>query len=240
MKRSDNRRVQVNHSRKDGAVTTMKLGIAIIMLSSLASVCASLAEAETDSARGFRSPAEMEAFVDGVIAAQLESLHIPGAAVAVVADGKVYFAKGYGYADLEKGRKVDPEATLFLIGSVIKLLAPTLKKTEPTCASSVARLRTTTRAPSGSCMKPDTSLGFTTPSADAHVATATIPVPVTTAFPTPCPRAIAGPSTKLRSQILVEQVTPTCPRTCNGRWMTLITTSCPTTTSPTRTWRKTG
>ena len=63
----------------------------------------------------------MEAFVDGVIAGQLESLHIPGAAVAVVADGKVYFAKGYGYADLEKSRKVDPETTLFRIGSVSKL-----------------------------------------------------------------------------------------------------------------------
>ena len=41
----------------------------------------------------------MEAFVDGVIAAQLESLHLPGAVIAVVADGKLYFAKGYGYAD---------------------------------------------------------------------------------------------------------------------------------------------
>ena len=63
----------------------------------------------------------MEAFVDGVIAAQLESLHIPGAAVAVVADGKLYFTKGYGDADREKGRKVDPETTLFRIGSVTKL-----------------------------------------------------------------------------------------------------------------------
>lgn len=67
----------------------------------------------------------MEAFVDGVIAGQLESLHIPGAAVAVVADGKVYFAKGYGYADLEKSRKVDPETTLFRIGSVTKLFTST-------------------------------------------------------------------------------------------------------------------
>lgn len=92
-----------------------------MMLASLAAVCASLAGTETNSARGFRSPAEMEAFVDGVMAAQLESLHIPGAAVAVVADGKLYFAKGYGFADLEKRRKVDPETTLFRIGSVTKL-----------------------------------------------------------------------------------------------------------------------
>jgi CubicO group peptidase (beta-lactamase class C family) len=36
----------------------------------------------------------MEAFVDGVVAAQRESLHIPGAAVAVVADGKVVRHRG--------------------------------------------------------------------------------------------------------------------------------------------------
>jgi CubicO group peptidase (beta-lactamase class C family) len=86
-------------------------------LAILAAVCASLAGTETNSARGFRGPAEMETFVDGVIA----KLNVPGAAVAVVADGKVYFTKGYGYADLEKNRKVDPATTLFRIGSVTKL-----------------------------------------------------------------------------------------------------------------------
>jgi len=99
----------------------MNIRIMTLVLAILAVVCASLAGTETNSARGFRGPAEMESFVDGVIAAQLESLHIPGAAVAVVADGKVYFAKGYGYADLEKKRKVDAETTLFRIASVTKL-----------------------------------------------------------------------------------------------------------------------
>ena len=99
----------------------MKTKITALLLASLTVVCASLAGTETNFARGFRGPEEMEAFVDGVIAAQLESLHIPGAAVAVVADGKVYFAKGYGYANLEKNRKVDAETTLFRIGSVTKL-----------------------------------------------------------------------------------------------------------------------
>lgn len=39
--------------------------------------------------------------LDGVMSAQLESYHIPGATVAVVKDGELFFAKGYGYADLE-------------------------------------------------------------------------------------------------------------------------------------------
>jgi CubicO group peptidase (beta-lactamase class C family) len=99
----------------------MKLRVTTLIVGSLAAVCASLAGTETNSVRGFRSPAEMEAFVDGVIATQLESLHIPGATVAVVADGKLYFAKGYGYADLKTNRRVDPETTLFQIGSVTKL-----------------------------------------------------------------------------------------------------------------------
>ena len=41
--------------------------------------------------------------------------------VAVVANGGLFFAKGYGLADRAAGRKVDPERTLFRVGSVSKL-----------------------------------------------------------------------------------------------------------------------
>jgi CubicO group peptidase (beta-lactamase class C family) len=51
----------------------------------------------------------------------MEENHIAGAAVSVVKDGKLLFAKGYGYADLEKGIPVDPGLTVFRIGSVTKL-----------------------------------------------------------------------------------------------------------------------
>ncbi len=44
-----------------------------------------------------------------------------GAVVVVVADGQVYFQKGYGFANLETQEPVDPETTLFRIGSVTKL-----------------------------------------------------------------------------------------------------------------------
>ena len=47
--------------------------------------------------------------------------NIAGAAVAIVKDGKSLFAKGYGYADVEKGILVDPETTIFRIGSVGKV-----------------------------------------------------------------------------------------------------------------------
>lgn len=70
---------------------------------------------------GPNDPAELETFLDGLLAREMEENHIAGAAVAVVKDGKLFFAKGYGYADIENGIPVDPEQTIFKIGSVTKL-----------------------------------------------------------------------------------------------------------------------
>lgn len=69
--------------------------------------------------------AELKAFLDGVMSVQLETHHIPGAVVAVVKDGELFFSKGYGYADLASKRPVDPETTLFRIGSTSKLFTYT-------------------------------------------------------------------------------------------------------------------
>jgi CubicO group peptidase (beta-lactamase class C family) len=68
-------------------------------------------------AQGPTDPAELEAFLDDLLARQMDENHIPGAAVAVVRDGEVLLAKGYGYADLENRIAVDPELTVFRIGS---------------------------------------------------------------------------------------------------------------------------
>ncbi len=66
--------------------------------------------------------AELEAFFDGIMLTQLESKHIAGATVAVVADGEIVFSKGYGFADYDERKPVDPKTTMFRIGSVSKLL----------------------------------------------------------------------------------------------------------------------
>jgi len=71
--------------------------------------------------QGLMDPQELETFVDGVIAAQLQAYHIPGATVSVVKDGELYLAKGYGYADLEKLTPVIANKTIFFPGSVSKL-----------------------------------------------------------------------------------------------------------------------
>ena len=72
-------------------------------------------------ARGLRDRAELEAFLDGVMTASLRDKHVAGATVAVVKDGALFFAKGYGYADVDTRAPVDPARTLFRIGSVSKL-----------------------------------------------------------------------------------------------------------------------
>ncbi|MBX6365731.1 MAG: beta-lactamase family protein [Gemmatimonadetes bacterium] len=71
--------------------------------------------------QGPSDPKEIEAFLDGLMAGQMKAKNIAGATVAVVRDGKLLFAKGYGWADLDKHIPVDPEKTLFRIGSVSKL-----------------------------------------------------------------------------------------------------------------------
>ncbi|MGE5324852.1 MAG: serine hydrolase domain-containing protein [Actinomycetota bacterium] len=67
------------------------------------------------------TPADVEAFLDGFVPMQLERENIAGAVVLVVKDGKVLFARGYGYSDVAKKTPVSVDATLFRPGSISKL-----------------------------------------------------------------------------------------------------------------------
>ncbi len=64
---------------------------------------------------------EFEAFIDGIMAAHMQSRNIPTAVISVVKDGSLFFAKGYGFADRKRLATVDPETTLFRPGSISKL-----------------------------------------------------------------------------------------------------------------------
>lgn len=57
--------------------------------------------------------------LDGFVAAVMEQYAIPGVAVAVVDDGELVFAKGYGVQQIDRPDRVD-ENTTFGIGSVTK------------------------------------------------------------------------------------------------------------------------
>jgi CubicO group peptidase (beta-lactamase class C family) len=65
--------------------------------------------------------ADLSVFLDGLVPMQLQREDIAGAVVAVVKDGQLLFAKGYGYADATKKTPVIPETTLFRPGSISKL-----------------------------------------------------------------------------------------------------------------------
>ena len=61
---------------------------------------------------------------DQVITDFMRKLSIPGGAVAVMRDGKLIYARGFGYADVENKTPVQPDA-LFRIASVSKTITAT-------------------------------------------------------------------------------------------------------------------
>lgn len=65
-------------------------------------------------------PIQMESFVDGWVADAMAREHVPGVAVSVVQNGQLVLKKGYGFADLSPRRAVDPDRTLFRVGSISK------------------------------------------------------------------------------------------------------------------------
>ncbi|MCU0231679.1 MAG: beta-lactamase family protein [Acidobacteria bacterium] len=54
----------------------------------------------------------------------MERWGVPGGALAVTKDDRLVYARGFGYADVERGRPVSPDA-LFRVGSVSKTLTAT-------------------------------------------------------------------------------------------------------------------
>jgi CubicO group peptidase (beta-lactamase class C family) len=65
-------------------------------------------------------PQPLETFVDGVVREGMRAHRIAGVTVSIVQDGQVILAKGYGAADLDPARRVQPDRTLFRIGSISK------------------------------------------------------------------------------------------------------------------------
>jgi CubicO group peptidase (beta-lactamase class C family) len=65
-------------------------------------------------------PGELETFVDGVVKDAMAREHIAGVTVSVVQNGQVVLKKGYGFASLRPQRAVDPDRSLFRVGSISK------------------------------------------------------------------------------------------------------------------------
>ncbi|HEY4147177.1 serine hydrolase domain-containing protein [Pinirhizobacter sp.] len=64
---------------------------------------------------------DLSSFFDGLVPFALQRGDVAGGVISVVKDGKLLFARGYGYADLKTRTAPTPDATLFRPGSTSKL-----------------------------------------------------------------------------------------------------------------------
>lgn len=80
---------------------------------------------QTQVAPGLDNPQELETFLNSFLPQQMEQEHILGGVVSVVKDGKLFFAKGYGFTDPEKNIPVNSDRTLFRVASLSKLFTDT-------------------------------------------------------------------------------------------------------------------
>jgi len=60
--------------------------------------------------------------IDQAIETEMRDNHIPGVAVVIVRDGQTIYKQGYGVANAETNEPVDPDRTIFRIGSTSKAL----------------------------------------------------------------------------------------------------------------------
>ena len=63
----------------------------------------------------------LEEAIDQIVTNRMQKSHVPGAVVTLVKGEKIVFNKGYGFANLEERRPVDPDRTLFRVASVSKV-----------------------------------------------------------------------------------------------------------------------
>ena len=68
---------------------------------------------------------ELIAEIDALIPQEMSRFDIPGAALALIQDGAVVYARGFGYADMERGKPFTPD-TLHRIGSTTQSMTSLL------------------------------------------------------------------------------------------------------------------
>ncbi|HEX4198269.1 MAG TPA: serine hydrolase domain-containing protein [Caulobacteraceae bacterium] len=83
-------------------------------------LCASSSPAQTGPAQ--LDPAAVQRWADSFFQTTMAGSHVPGAVVVVVDHGKIVFMKGYGVTTPVAGHPIDPQTTLFRLGSITKVL----------------------------------------------------------------------------------------------------------------------
>ncbi len=101
------------------------VALAGMFLVSFLEAAAEAREANSRFPHELNDPRELEAFLDGVIGGHMCSFGTPGVGVVVVKEGKIFFSKGYGFAEQETGRPVIPDRTVFPLFSTTKAFTAT-------------------------------------------------------------------------------------------------------------------
>ena len=105
--------------------TLLRFRVVILSFVLVASALQLPSNAQQKFVNGPTDPKELETFLDKIFTEQMEKEHIPGAEFVFVKDGKIFFSKGYGFANLETRQPVVPEQTIFRIGSISKVFTAT-------------------------------------------------------------------------------------------------------------------
>ena len=74
---------------------------------------------------GSVNPRDLQAFVDSLIQAEMARERIPGAGFVFVQRGRALVTRGYGLADVARQRPVDPDSTIWRVGSISKVFTAT-------------------------------------------------------------------------------------------------------------------
>jgi len=79
--------------------TLLRLRVVILSFGLLTSALQFPSYAQQKFVNGPTDPKELETFIDQIFTEQMEKEHIPGAEFVFVKDGKIFFSKGYGFAN---------------------------------------------------------------------------------------------------------------------------------------------
>jgi len=95
--------------------------LAAVLMTPLQPITA-FAASSPQSTSNALTPQAVEAFMNGFASYAMKSYDVPGFEFVMVKDGKVFFSKGYGFADIEKQMSFDPDQTIVRGGSIIKTI----------------------------------------------------------------------------------------------------------------------
>jgi CubicO group peptidase (beta-lactamase class C family) len=100
------------------------VAVAVVLLSLATGIYAQQTPEGRELGPVSMAQASMEGF-DEVVEQALEDFVVPGAAIAVVLDGEIVYAEGFGFRDLEAQKPMTAD-TLFAIGSTTKAMTTTV------------------------------------------------------------------------------------------------------------------